>query len=202
MQSEPMERSKRLFVAIFPSAAVVENLRDAMQLLATQLPASTPIRWTKPEQIHITLSFLEDVESRRVNPLESALETICWQGIPHWLEALGVGCFPSASRPRILWAGIAGALEELKKLKASLDRVLAPLGWPPETRPFHPHLTFGRFGVFDRGWGNSVPKALSLFQQRQFGKWEVERLQLMQSILSPKGASYLLVNSFPLGRAE
>jgi 2'-5' RNA ligase len=65
-------------------------------------------------------------------------------GRPLALELKGAGGFPSARRPRVVWAGVGGEVEALAGLAAELGRRLAPLGFPPEDRPLSPHLTLGR----------------------------------------------------------
>jgi 2'-5' RNA ligase len=86
----------------------------------------------------------------------------------------------------------------LQELKQALDDSLARLGYAPETRPFHAHLTLGRVKQFDTRDRRHLAAALEREREREFGPWSVERVDLMRSILSPGGAKYETVRSFQL----
>jgi RNA 2',3'-cyclic 3'-phosphodiesterase len=187
----------RLFVAVFPPAEVAHRLSEAARGLTGGL-SPRAVAWTRPEQIHLTLNFLGNVERARVEELARAMEAACCRGQPHLLQAHGLGCFPSAARPRIIWAGLRGAVDVLEALKRTLDEGLASLGFAPETRPFHPHLTIGRVKQLSGGDRRHLGAALPAWREADFGPWTVERVNLMQSVLSPGGAEYAQLQSFLL----
>jgi 2'-5' RNA ligase len=139
----PQTETKRLFVAIFPPTHIVTSLQAAVAGLAKKIPARA-VRWTRPEQVHLTLNFLGSVEVARIPEIESALCAACEGHQAHKVRVAGLGCFPNPIRPRILWAGLAGDLRPLENLKKSLDARLLAAGCVGEDRPFHPHLTIGR----------------------------------------------------------
>jgi RNA 2',3'-cyclic 3'-phosphodiesterase len=133
----------RLFVAVFPPVEVVERLTEAARGLAGGL-SRRAVAWTRQEQIHLTLNFLGNVERGKVEEFQRAVEVACRRAEAFFLRARGLGCFPSAARARILWAGLGGAVATVEGLKATLDAGLAPLGYVPDAAPFHPHMTLGR----------------------------------------------------------
>jgi 2'-5' RNA ligase len=100
-----------------------------------------------------------------------------------------VGCFPSVRRPRVLWAGLTGAMESISKLQAEINQATARIGEAPEDRPFTPHLTLARIQNLERTSTERFAKAI----ERGFRievEWNVASVALMQSHLSPQGARY------------
>ena len=187
----------RLFVAIFPPFAVAEKLADVGRRLGEALPGEAVSR-TALEKIHVTLHFLGGVEAGKVAGYEEALAKVCPATERFALSVAGLGCFPGPRRPRILWAGIGGDLETLKSLRQGMEPDFVRLGYMPEDRPFHPHLTIGRVKDINPHASRSLIEALEKDQQTDFGEWPVERVDLMQSSLSQGGASYSVVKSFLL----
>jgi RNA 2',3'-cyclic 3'-phosphodiesterase len=188
----------RLFVAIFPPLEIARGLAEAGRDLLGRELSPGAVAWIRPEQIHLTLHFLGSVERGRVEGIERAVETACRRGEPCLLRARGLGCFPSPSRARVVWAGLGGAAEVLGELKHALDESLARLGHAPEKRPFHPHLTVGRVKMLKSGDRRHLAATLPQWCDTDFGDWTVERVDLMQSVLLPTGAEYGRVQSFPL----
>jgi 2'-5' RNA ligase len=193
----PANETIRLFVAVFPPAEVVRQVTEAARGLASGLSPKA-VAWTRPEQIHVTLNFLGNVERAKVEAVARAVESACRRGEPHLLRARGLGCFPSPARPRIIWAGLGGAVAALDALKQSLDEDLAQIGHVAETRPFHPHLSIGRVKLLNAGDRRHLAATLPSWRETDFGPWTVERVELMQSVLSPQGAEYARVQSYPL----
>jgi 2'-5' RNA ligase len=107
--------------------------------------AGIPVRWVTPENFHITLKFLgwarSDVEYALRDRVPAALASCR----PFALAVQGVGAFPDERRASVLWAGVVHAgTADLGELAARLDRVCAELGFQPEKRPYHAHITLGR----------------------------------------------------------
>ncbi len=131
--------------------------------------------------------------------MERVLDGVCREGEAHLLRARGLGCFPSPNRPRIIWAGLGEAPRALAALKRTLDEHLARLGFAEEERDFHPHLTLGRVRQLQAGDRQRLAESLRELREADFGQWTVKRVDLMRSVLSPGGALYSVVQSFPLG---
>jgi 2'-5' RNA ligase len=191
----------RLFAAVFPPAEVAQRFAGAARGVARGFSANA-VAWSRPEQIHLTLAFLGGVPRAKVGEFERALDEACRRGQRHLLQACGLGCFPAPARARVLWAGLDGDLAALDGLKRALDENLAGLGYAPDKRPFHPHLTLGRVKQWTAGDGRHLAAALPAGRQTEFGPCMVERVELMQSVLLPAGAQYTLVRSFPLWGRE
>jgi 2'-5' RNA ligase len=187
----------RLFVAVFPPAEVTRQLAEAARGLASGL-STNAVAWTRAENIHLTLNFLGNLERAKVEAIAREVQAACKRRETHLLQARGLGCFPSPTRPRVIWAGLDGSVAVLSELKRILDENLASLGYTPETRPFQPHLTLGRVKLLNAGDRRHLAAALPAWREAAFGPWTVERVDLMQSVLSPDGAEYTHIQSFPL----
>jgi len=193
----------RLFVAI----ELPDDVRHALAELMMELRQKCPeARWVRPEGMHITLKFLgyvkDDDGGKQLASIRAALATI--QSVsPVDMRFCGIGFFPSARRPRVIWCGIE-ASPNLAQLAADLDRVLEPLGFPPETRAFVPHLTLARFnesrpslkharGVSGR---EDLVRAAEALASREFGATQQTEFHLFESVLKPGGAQYKKLQSY------
>ncbi|SEM89668.1 2'-5' RNA ligase [Lihuaxuella thermophila] len=101
-------------------------------------------KWVFEEDYHITLQFLGDCSHGQLESIVSALEAVAGKERPFTLTIRGIGTFGRLEQPRILWAGVAGDLERLRHLQQQVTTNLAPIGFPPEDRPYRPHITLAR----------------------------------------------------------
>jgi RNA 2',3'-cyclic 3'-phosphodiesterase len=108
-----------------------------------------PVKWVRPENIHLSLKFLGDVEEAREPELLAALKQAAGRHHepptprPLTLQITGFGVFPDYHRPRVLWVGVTPE-PGLELLQHEVEHAFAPLGFPTEARAFRPHLTLGR----------------------------------------------------------
>ncbi|HUR45270.1 MAG TPA: RNA 2',3'-cyclic phosphodiesterase [Candidatus Saccharimonadales bacterium] len=183
MEMEDQHRL-RLFVAIpLPS-----EVKDVLTGLQSTLKASTgdAVRWTPREQMHLTLLFLGGVPHSQLEPLQNKLQEACASGQSLTIRAQGLGYFPNARKPQVIWCGVEGEIELLQKIQKHLQEALRPWCERIETRPFHPHLTLGRLRQ-----GSRAPKWTMHLQSnsaKNFGEWLVTGCSLIQSKLSPHGS--------------
>lgn len=159
-------------------------------------PLAPGVAWIARDNVHLTLKFLGNVETARLDDVERAL-AVAASG-QSWFELTvhGLGAFPSRTRPRVLWAGVAAGGTELTALAARVDEALAALGFPRETRPFAAHATLGRV----REPRAQPGLAGGLDHHEAFGRQPVTRISLVRSELSPRGARYTELAALPLGR--
>ena len=176
----------RAFVAIFPPP---EARRGALAW-AKRLPSEDRVRWTRPENIHLTLKFLGDIRAETLDGIRTALEEVCAEHAPFDAALAELGAFPSARRAKILWIGVGAGSERLRSLAADVDDAFALLGFEREKRPYVPHLTVGRV----RG----RPMKLDLPSGVEGNGFRVGRVELMESTLSAEGATYGTVGVFTL----
>jgi 2'-5' RNA ligase len=132
----------RTFIAIELDDAVRRAAGEVARVLR-ESPGGDRVRWVRPENLHVTLRFLGDVESARVSSIATNLREAV-AGLRCFSMQLGrVGFFPSARRPRVVVIDVAPR-EPLEQLAEAAERAVTLEGLEPEKRRFRPHLTLGR----------------------------------------------------------
>ncbi|AWV89021.1 RNA 2',3'-cyclic phosphodiesterase [Bradymonas sediminis] len=193
---------RRLFVALDLAIGVVEELLNIQEEFHAYLDANgdlpqTRMRWTHPENIHLTLKFLGDTDDALVSRLSDTISGLVKPLFPFEVETKGLGFFPAPELPRIFWCGFAPeSAEVLALLQQAIERDLGELGFEPNERAFHPHITLGR--VKSRANPNFA-KFAQKYENKSFGKSYVKDFVLYESILTPKGPVYQVVERFTLG---
>jgi 2'-5' RNA ligase len=159
-------------------------------------PVAADVAWVAAANLHVTLKFLGRVDAARLPEIESALAGAVAPTAPFDLTVRGLGAFPTPTRARVIWAGAAAATDAAGQLATSVDEVLAGLGFVRETRAFAPHVTLGR--VREPRRDAALAGALAAGERREFGRVVVERVSLMRSELSPRGARYTELRALTL----
>jgi 2'-5' RNA ligase len=182
----------RLFVAM----DIPEAVRSALAEVAANLRAACPkARWVRIEGIHLTLKFIGETAAEKVAEIKTALASVPSRP-PASLNFRGVGFFPTARRPRVVWAGVETG-PDLAELAAAVDAALHPLGIAREERAFSPHLTLARFDP-PRGL-EALHAAIDKAGPLEFGGATATEFYLYQSVLKPGGAEYTRLATFPFG---
>lgn len=180
----------RLFVAITPDAAALEELDAAV---APHRAAWPELRWTSPQVWHVTLAFLGDVDETVTGRLGERLERAAGRHLRLALSAAGAGAFPSSSRANVLWTGIAGDLDALRGLTASVGAGARRAGAPPagqERRRFRPHITLARCRA-----PADVRLLVAALADFAGAPWTAQRIHLIRSY---PGSQYETLGSWPL----
>lgn len=179
----------RLFVALEPPDA----LRVELSRLGRALAGARP---TPPEQLHLTLRFVGEVDAPTPEQLPEALSTL--RAPAFELTPRGVGCFPNARRATVAWAGLAES-PQLMRLQAAVEARVASCGLEAESKPFRPHFTVARLRRPD-------PHGLRVWLDAHAGfsgpAFPVTRVQLWASELRPSGARHRCEASFELDRSD
>jgi len=177
----------RLFAAIDLSPDTRDAMAAEQRRLADALgAAATPVKWVRPDNAHLTLVFLGDLDPGAAPGLIDAVGRDV-AAPPFDITFSGVGVFPQRGAPRVLWTGISAGVRELGALHRELSARIAAQRVPVEVRAFQPHLTLGR-------WSSSRAadrtKALAAARPGAVAHQSVEWVTLYESRLSPAGASY------------
>lgn len=161
--------------------------------------ARRAVRWVAAENMHLTLKFLGDVSTSSVEGIARMLRSEAARCKPFAIRVHGLGCFPNARRPRVLWTGV-DAPQTLFALQRTIEGGAHQLGYPLEERPFSPHLTLGRVAQ------NATPADVARLAQAlegltvgELGRMQVDCVHLYQSDLQPGGAVYTSLYCAALG---
>jgi len=181
---------------MFTGIALGDEVREKiLKELKPFKKAGTPIRWTAPENVHLTLKFIGEVDESLAARAGEALQERQPAVSPFRLRARGFGKFPEGDDLHVLWAGVE-ASPHLQALFAGVEDTLEPLGIARDTRPFHPHITLGRNKVRYNFKG-----LIALLEEKGalfFGEWPVAAFRLFSSRLLPTGPVYTILKEIPL----
>lgn len=153
------------------------------------------VRWVSAENIHLTLKFLGDISSSAAVDIQNLLKLEAANQQPFALKIGGVGAFPNQKRPRVIWLGV-NSPPELALLQRVIESALAKLGYPPEERPFSPHLTLGR--VRENATNSELALLSSTLKDINIGilgEVSVDKIHLFKSDLQPGGSVYTKIYS-------
>lgn len=169
--------------------ATLAGFQEKMQKL------SGPVKWVRPEGMHLTLKFIGEVEPDRAEQLWTALDELKF---PEPFEAKldQPGVFPNPRRPRVLWIGLKNT-GDLSAVASRIDERLQQEGVEPESRTFHPHLTLGR--VKGKGMPRqAIEDFLNLEVPAQ--SMQMDSVVCYKSELQPTGAVYTALHTIDFAR--
>ena len=190
-----MPKTTRTFIALALPAALGAKLTRLQALLEPQVPTA---RWTRTEPLHLTLAFLGDVDDTDLHKVCKAVGMATAPFPPFELQLESVGAFPSASRPRVLWAGLTAENDSpLFPLQRAIVKQVAAVGYRPDDARFTPHVTLGRIKSDRRGpQPPDLTAILEPYQTWSGGAFAVTEVVTFASTLTPEGPVYA-----PLARA-
>jgi RNA 2',3'-cyclic 3'-phosphodiesterase len=187
----------RAFAGIELPAEIKGELQSIQKALQT--PQSNYVKWVEVANLHLTLIFLGNIAPAQIDPISRAFENATCGIRAFELYLQNVGAFPSLDRPNIIWAGLQGDIKTLCAWQKNLEQKLIPLGFPPESRSFSPHLTLGRVretaSFMER---QALGRKLQNLQCQEGTKMTVDSLNLIHSQLTPKGPIYTILRSIKL----
>lgn len=200
-----MKNIVRTFVAVEVSEPV---RRAAAKLIRTLGTTAADVKWVEPQNLHLTVKFLGDVNLKETARICQAVQKAAAEIKPFELTIGGVGAFPNPERPRTIWIGghcedaaadvdtvDANAADGMALLHEKIEQRLAKLGFRKDSRRFQPHLTIGRV----RGGGPDLADLAQLIQKNAdlpFGKTSVREAVVFSSQMTREGPAY-----HPLGHA-
>jgi RNA 2',3'-cyclic 3'-phosphodiesterase len=181
---------------LFAGIAMSEEARQVLERATLRLRAPEDgLRWSLPEQWHITLVFLGTVGTEQYEPLVRVLRGIRGAVVP--VEVDGVGMF---DRPGILYAAVEVS-PALARLQRALAKAVESVGFELEDRPYRPHITLARsrHRAGAKTLSRLRPKAE---QQRVRARWNAPEFLLYESVPSPSGSRYEVRERFVLTEGE
>ncbi|MCC6380902.1 MAG: RNA 2',3'-cyclic phosphodiesterase [Dehalococcoidia bacterium] len=187
-------------VRLFVACEVPDDVKDAIGdvIMTLRGRSGSAVRWIRPEGVHVTLKFLGEVPVKQLPAIKLAIQEAVVGHSPFDLEFSSIGTFGGREGLRIMWVGIAGDVLRLEALVRAVNAALAVVGFEPERRPFRPHLTLGRVR-------DEIPTRQRAEIEVAVGKmdvppsgWRTTHVSLMRSRLTPQGAAYEVLATFPL----
>jgi len=194
---KPQPKGMRAFVAIQLPPETRAALRSIQSELKQVLPRHSTA-WTRPENLHLTLRFLGDVEASRLPDLQRRLrETLTAFG-PVELTCERLGCFPDLRFPRVVWACVHDARERSVELHGRVNEAVAGFAErPPEAR-YVGHITLARPKQIQRADAEKLASFVNGTAACEFGKWTCREVELIRSELSNSGSRYTTLDVFSL----
>ena len=181
----------RMFVAI----ELDDRIKESLPSVARRAKEGPTLKLVDSQQAHLTLVFLGEVASPQSDRIIAAMQQPM-DGVNSFHLAFGgLGIFPPRGAPRVLWLGVSEGEREVIALQRAVARRLERLGIQPEERPFHPHLTIGRWRQSrpsDRPSLGDDPRTSSTAEMT------VDHVTLYESRLSSKGPTHIALAHAPL----
>ena len=165
------------------SPQVLSRIGQAQKLV---VETGADVKLVDPQNIHVTMRFLGDISSAMVEKVYEAMKNVNFT--PFAIQIRGLGVFPSISYPRVVWAGMAEGVDQLRSIFDQLEPQLRVLGFPKDAYGFSPHLTIARVRT-----ARNKQILAELVTKRgdfEFGSIKADCLRLKKSQLSPKGPTY------------
>lgn len=178
----------RTFIAI----ELPKEIKQELAKIQEQLKASgADVKWVKPESIHLTLKFLGEIEERKLEQINQILQEVTKNKSTFQASISSLGAFPKIQYPRVIWVGINNGDEQTKKLAEDLEERIEKIGIPKEKRVFSTHITIGRVRTPNKRKEliQCLDKLSNLFEGKNLG-WEVRKITLFKSTLTPEGPIY------------
>jgi 2'-5' RNA ligase len=180
----------RTFIAIDLGKAIRDRLIALQENLAR---SGTEVKWVEPENLHVTLLFLGEVDERDVPQVCQVVAEAAQQRPSFPLSVETTGCFPNVRRPRVLWVGVGEGKQEVCTLHDALEKPLLELGcYRREERQYTPHITLGRVKS-DRPT-DRLAAALLKYAGWKGGETTVREVLIMSSELTSKGPIYTVLS--------
>ncbi len=180
-----MSEGKRLFVGARVSVATANALAGAAETLARRArDAGADIRWIPPVNYHVTLRFLGWTRAEAIGAVRDALDGAVAGIAPLSFRTARLGAFATLDRASVVWAGVEvpGPLTELAK---QVEAACARLGYAPERRAFHPHVTIGRLRE-----ARAVREVVLPLSEQMFGETALDSITLFESETKSSGSIY------------
>jgi 2'-5' RNA ligase len=179
----------RIFIAV----PIPEPVKDALERVQAELRralAPRSVRWSRRDQLHVTLRFLGNVESQQVDELIRSVRHACEAFGVLQLRAFRIGMFPSPNRPRVLWTGVADQGHRLAALQRRVEEASAAFTHEKPEPAFVGHVTLGRCKAITRRDASTLGALAVSMERRSFGDWAADRVEIIRSELGAGGSRH------------
>jgi 2'-5' RNA ligase len=190
------EQMPRIFLALNFSVAVTRKIAEEVERLKAPMgDAGFRVAWVPAANLHLTLKFLGSIPEELVEGVTGACRRVAARHRPIEASAAGLGAFPSAAKPSVLWVGVEAG-PALVALQRDVEAAMVELGFEKEERAFHPHVTVGRVKEA-RGPATDLWKS-----DAAMGSSALPEIIIYESRTRSAGAEYVARARVPLGDKE
>ncbi|MCX5707048.1 MAG: RNA 2',3'-cyclic phosphodiesterase [Candidatus Omnitrophica bacterium] len=185
----------RSFIAI----GLPKEIQASLKLLQDKLKKSgADLKLVKPENIHLTLKFLGEIDENKLTKISPILETLLQNKTAFQIKLSSLGTFPKINSPRVVWVGMALGEQEVKIIAGELEEKLEKIGIPKEDKPFSSHITIARVKS-----GLNKEKLVQAINDlgkdyTQSLEFTAEKITLFKSTLMPTGPIYEVLKEINL----
>jgi len=165
-------------------------LSEVDRVIASFKSLGGGLKPVEPENIHITLKFLGNVDKSRLDQIKTIIDEVKFDTFP--LEVRGAGAFPNLHRINVIWVGLGEGWNNVQLLYEQTESLLSKLGFPRESRAFSPHVTVARVKSLRRS--DEIAQLVRNLEDIDFGTLNVKVVRLKQSILLPQGPRYITLH--------
>lgn len=165
---------------------------DEMKEILSELDCRKNVRVADAEQIHLTLKFLGDTDEKDVQRLCQSLKTALDGQRAFDITVVGMGGFPNECRPRVIWLGVEDS-SRLKEIAGIVDGCVKGLKLDCDNKRFSPHITVGRVNG-----STDIRDLVRDCKGKVLCTFRCDHVDVMESILYPKGAIHSVVDSIQL----
>jgi RNA 2',3'-cyclic 3'-phosphodiesterase len=181
---------------LFTALELPSDVRDKVEELLIRLRPTAPLRWSPPENLHITTKFIGEWPEERLEELKNSLAALPSRD-PIPVHIRDFGAFLSPNKPRFFWVGVSAP--ELSALAADTESATTALGVDAEDRAYSPHVTVARVKEgFDIA---TLREAIAKERGLDFGRFEAHSFFLYRSESKPGGSVYTKLAEFPLSHS-
>lgn len=180
----------------FVSVDLPDDLAAPIEALQQRMAEASGLTFTSPEQAHVTLKFLGEIDDNRVGAVKTTIAAAVGDADVGPFDATfgGIGAFPSEDYIRVVWLGVKTGSTQLTQLHDAIERRTTGIGFEPEEHEFTPHVTLARM---EHAGGKDVVQRV-LADDPTVGSMHVEEVRLTESTLTATGPRYSTVARFPL----
>lgn len=191
-----MKSARREIIRTFVAIKLPEEVKDLLKAVQSSLDRGfNGVSWVRPDSIHLTLKFLGEIDDGKVREAALSLGKAPIGIGPFMIEIEGVGAFPNARNPRVVWVGIKENVQ-LLSLQRAVETHLQSIGFEAEERPFTPHLTLCR--IKSPADGRALGRLITETKPEAKAAFTVTSFAFMKSTLKPTGAVYTPIQEFAL----
>lgn len=187
-----METTERLFLGLHLDALFQNEIAAHAETLRSLYPDQ---KWVNLRHFHFTIHFLGDTARLQREKISVMARQIASQIKPFPIALEGMGAFPSLSKPRVIWIGVAKSCHnDLMRIYALVTKPLIAEGFPVEHETFTPHATLFRVRADHLiSWDEKV------FAFPKTSPRMIKSLSLFKSELNSAGSEYVPVETYPFG---